>query len=649
RAVGRSRLYGLHYLGWMTPLVHAYALSKDDSFATTFADHVDRWYDSRERVRGEWPGLDVIWYSLGVASRGSVMVRALLEFADQPGVADRTWLRMLATVVGGARWLAEKHAAFRHGNWQFSACCSLLEVAALLPEHEEAEQWLDVARARIEDHLRLDVYSDGGHYERAPSYHTLCLDAVQNAAVIAEQSLDWPLAAEPAFAAMHDWLVDMATPTGWVPPFNDSHIVWAGDYLVVGHYLLDRPDYKALVERWVDTSRVRSLLAWLPARPGRRAPFTEYLDAPTATVEPARSRWLAGSRYAVHRTGWGSDDLHLAVNCGPMVAHELESHSHRTALDFVLAGYDAPLAWEAGGPANYDDAAYYEWYQATRAHNTVLVPGRTLGDNHEARLETFLACPEIDVLSATHDGWGTRHRRMLVLVHADGSAPYLLVDDQVADVDGFGWAVHARTPWRSCGPDHHRTTGAPGLLVVGDPTAGLATTRHDEGVACYPDRDGDSRRYEPLHALVREFAGQRARTVVVPFRDRPSQVEVTEGADLTVRIDDHDDRFGDRWWLRSRHGEPVAAAAWSLDPDGPQPNLPVGGTGITAVSATWQPTCVVVTAEASGRGLVRVYAPGVQQASVSGVVVPVSVDGAEVIVDLPSAGRWEVRVERTMR
>ena len=33
------------------------------------------------------------------------------------------------------------------------------------------------------------------------------------------------------------------------------------------------------------------------------------------------------------------------LNCGPYVEHELESHSHHAALDLVLWGHGAPLAW----------------------------------------------------------------------------------------------------------------------------------------------------------------------------------------------------------------------------------------------------------------------------------------------------------------
>lgn len=640
RAVGRSRLYGLHYLGDLACLVQAHALTGDARYATRFATLFDQWYESRDLVRGDWPGLDVVWYSLGVSVRSGPVGNALLRFADVAEVGEATWLRMLATLVGGARWLAEEHAPFRHGNWQFSSCNALLQVASMLHDHEEAADWLGVARRRIEDHLALDVYPDGGHYERAPSYHMLCLGTLQEAAIVAEQRLGWALADEPRFTAMHDWLVAMTTQDGWVPPFNDSQVVWTGDHLVVGHHLLDRPDHKALVERWVSRERVRSLLSWLPPRPGRGDPVAEYEAAPSAPVEPERSVWLAGSRFAVSRTGWDHGDLHLAVNCGPLVEHELESHSHRTALDFVLVAGGRPLVWEAGGPASYDDESYHSWYQATDAHSTIHLPGPALDDEHEAALETWVVLPTIDVVSAAHDGWGSRHTRSLLVVHADGVAPYVVLTDTVDGATEIVSVLHASDPWASSATDRHETSG---LLVVGSRPVDVTSTRHPEGVASYPDR-AKGRAYAPLHGLRRTLRGGVDRTVLVPFRDRPPDVRVEQGEALTVRLDDHVDTFGERSWARSRAGVPVAGAGWAGGVPVVGGRVLAGGSGVDAVSVRWRDDGVDAVAVTEGRTAVRLFAPHATRALVDGVDTGLRRSGDDVLVAVPSAGRWSVRV-----
>ena len=181
RGLGRSRLYGHHYLGWTRPLLQAYALTGETRWLHSWGEIFDRWYAVRDEVHGDWPGLDVIWYTLGVASRTRLFADAL----DLGGAAlpAATRIRLLGSVLGGARWLADEHDSFRYGNWQVVGVCCLATLAALFPEFAEAPTWAGVARERIEEHLALDIDDDGGHLERSPGYHRLCLTSLHDAAL----------------------------------------------------------------------------------------------------------------------------------------------------------------------------------------------------------------------------------------------------------------------------------------------------------------------------------------------------------------------------------------------------------------------------------------------------------------------------------
>ncbi|HWM02930.1 MAG TPA: hypothetical protein VNP92_11420, partial [Actinophytocola sp.] len=113
RGLGRSALYGFHYLMWTVPLLERHLLTGEERWLRSWEDIFLRWYESRDRVRGDWPGLDVVWYTLGVGARTPVLIDAL----DVGGaLLDRqTRVRLLGCVLGGARWLAEEHDTFRPG------------------------------------------------------------------------------------------------------------------------------------------------------------------------------------------------------------------------------------------------------------------------------------------------------------------------------------------------------------------------------------------------------------------------------------------------------------------------------------------------------------------------------------------------------
>jgi hypothetical protein len=615
---GRSGLYALHYLYWTEPLVQAYALSGDGRYAHRFAGLIDEWYAARDQVHGQWPGLDVIWYTLGVACRSQVLIRALHTLGEV--LPDDTWHRIVATLLGGARWLAEEHDVFRHGNWQLVGCAVLVEIAGYLPEFREAPAWAALAQRRLVEHLALDVYADGGHYERSPTYHAMCLGGLQNAALYDDALRD-----HPRLRVMHDWLLAMATPGGVVPPFNDSHLVSAGEPLLRGWHLYGDPTYLAAARRWLPRQRIAETLAWLAPRavPG-------HVPQPPATG----SVWLPQSKFAVLRSG----DYHAGVNCGPHIEHELESHSHLAALDLVLWGYGQPLAWEAGGPDSYDDPAYQTWYRATRAHNTIRVGEADIGVEHDAEVSVCALLPEVDVLIAAHNGWSSTHRRVVLFLR--GEPPYWVVTDEYHAAP-YQWQLHGLQAWAGDpGTGLHGGDG-PGLLVL--PAGQPETVRTTEGPTRVPGGDGSSVPAN-LAGLALHYLPGRSSHVLVPYAAAPPPVTVSEvDGQLRVAHAGGLDTLGEGQLIRTADGQVTAAAMWAADQIVHKGRTLVAGR-VNALGLSVHGDRYTMTAEAAGRTALWVDAAG--PARLDGIPITATrVDGGSRLI-LPAAGRWSVQIDR---
>jgi hypothetical protein len=617
-AHGRSGLYGFHYLYWANPLVQAYALTGERRYADRFGAIVDDWYASREQVRGEWPGLDVVWYTLGVACRSQVLVGALHTLGDELG--EKTWHRLVATLLGGARWLAEEHDAFRHGNWQLAGCAVLAEIAAYLPEFTEAPAWATVARERLHEHLLLDVYADGGHYERSPSYHVMCVSGLQNAAL-----RDGSLREHPRLRAMHDWLLAMATPGGVVPPFNDSHLVPAAEPLLRGWHLYGDPAYLAAARRFMPPERIAETLSWLEPRD---------LPDDLPHLAPAGSVFLPQSKFAILRAG----GHHGVVNCGPYVEHELESHSHHAALDLVLWGHGVPMAWEAGGPASYDDPEYQTWYRATRSHNTIRVGDGDVGEDHDARVEVCALLPEVDVLVAEHDGWAVPHRRCVLLLR--GEPTYWVVIDDYPD-GPYRWQLGAMSAWAGDPATGLHGDGGPGLLVLpADPVeavhTGTGQTRVSAGASASTPAT--------LHGLTLHYPAGRSRHVLVPYAEAPPAVTLSDaGGALRVVHACGVDTITDGSMVRTRDGRVTAAALWAGDRIVHQGRTLVSGK-TRAVSLTVDGDRHTVTADVEARTALWIAGAGATRLDGVRITVP-QLDGGS-RVTLPAAGRWTVQINR---
>ena len=75
-------------------------ITNDPKYLDDFERLFNQWYEQRDNVTGGWPGLDVVYYELGLGVRN----RLFLEFyaLPQSDRAVQTHERMLKTLLGAA-------------------------------------------------------------------------------------------------------------------------------------------------------------------------------------------------------------------------------------------------------------------------------------------------------------------------------------------------------------------------------------------------------------------------------------------------------------------------------------------------------------------------------------------------------------------
>ncbi|TDW24028.1 heparinase II/III family protein [Kribbella kalugense] len=659
---GRSQLYGFHYLGWLAPGVQAWQLTGDERYLQAFERHFDEWVERRDSVIGEWPGLDVIWYSLGTWARCRSLLPTLEVLTNSP-LSDCVWGRLVATLVGGARWAYDEHDVFRHGNWQLVCATELLHLSTVLPSLVESAAWAERAHQRIEEHLALDIYPDGGHYERSPGYHGMVLDALQTAARI-----DPAVAAHPRFAAMHTWLCELVSSGGWLPHLQDSGVVWPAASLLRGSYLLDDPALARVAAQWLPDSQFATEAAAYPAWTDeeRQARWMHTLSTAREQAAPElpATTVLPESGYTILR----SDEVRAVINHGPHIEHELESHSHRAVLDLVLDGWQQPLLWEAGGPPSYDDPEYLTWYQSGRGHNTVLVDDRELSTDRGVTVEPLIETDQLAVFSGRHRGNGVRQARTVAMVREEPA--YVVVTDSAAGPHTFRACWHALHPWRQVGPLAYDAAApdGPGLLLIeaGDAAtpsaeAGIGATpsvearidatpsvepgngattsvETSEGVARRPFPDRRVAEYGPLHTLSLGRSSGDFTTVLVPHAgSEPPSVSVAQAdGELVVEYGNTVDRVSSSSWTRIRSGKLSWATGWRV--------LELAGLMKTSepVDVLAAVTDGLLRLEITCPGRCAVWVPPGAGIRVDGIAIDAEVDEGWARLTLPYAGRWLV-------
>ncbi|HUP71338.1 MAG TPA: alginate lyase family protein [Acidimicrobiales bacterium] len=240
---------------------------------------------------------------------------------------------------------------------------------------------VDLATRHLTRQLPVQVLSDGGHFERSPSYHCQVLgDLIDISEILKAAGRPAPAQLGTAIASMRTWLGAMLLPDGDVPLFNDCTRVG--------------PELLALLEP-------------VPAPPGEQ-----------------RLTVLQPSGYAVIRTANGR--IHLVADIGPPCPPELPAHAHADCLSFELAVDGQRLVVDTG-TSTYRPGPRRDYERSTAAHNTVEIDGDNQTEVWGAFRAARRATPRLETatdegpgqpvtVTASHNGYerlpgAPRHRR----------------------------------------------------------------------------------------------------------------------------------------------------------------------------------------------------------------------------------------------
>ena len=427
REVGQSGKYGFHYWMWSRPLIMASVLTGDQRYTEKFDRLFNEWYEQRNSISSSIPGLDVVYYELGLGMRNRMFIENHMLPCRTRTV--ETHVRMLKTMITAGRWLyeLERWEGYRPGNWQVHGSYMLVQVGLVFPELRESAGWLSMGLRRITEHLSEDFYADGGHSERAPRNYTLATYLnYRNIVYLLDAYGERPDVSSRIKASMGktiDWWITMIAPTGEVPAINDSHRgLFPASILRDGARMFGKPEAYAVL---------RNLLGETGSAAGPLPPYT--------------SRNMPASGFAVMRTDWTPGALYLSVNYGPFAGF----HTHLDMLDFEIYAYGRAMAVDAGVGLTYDDTLYYPWYRSSRAHNMVTVNDSSIErEGIEGQRIRWGSTGTVDYFSGEQSGYrrfGVLQRRQIVFVK-----PYywLMCEDIHSSRSGDTLSWYCHTPGR---------------------------------------------------------------------------------------------------------------------------------------------------------------------------------------------------------
>jgi hypothetical protein len=266
---------------------------------------------------------------------------AFCSFVDSPTLDDDSLFLYLKSYYEQALYLRKTHSD--SSNWLTFEMCGLYSTAVLFPELKEAEEWRDYVLDIALADLNRGWMPDGVTIELSPGYGQF----FRNYLAISDLARDVGIS-NPKLEALVEKTerlyvpyLQMMTPDGKTPEFNDNHAV-------------DVPELmKAAVERFP-----RDDFQWAATR-GREGTCPDYLS-----VAFPYAGWLT------IRSGWEWNANYLCFDAGPAGYR----HAHQDKLSMVMWAYGRRILIDNG--PNYDGSAFESYFRDTFSHSTGLVDNR---------------------------------------------------------------------------------------------------------------------------------------------------------------------------------------------------------------------------------------------------------------------------------
>lgn len=317
----------------------------------------------RDFAKDAWNGRATANRLLHWAVAGS-----MLDLAEPD--PDAAWLGQQLAVAG--LFLRDNLELDLLGNHLFRDAIGLLFAQELCDVAPDALNWLEAQ-------VREQVLPDGGHIERAPMYHAICLqDLVEARLLLGDRTPDWLREAELAMAG-----------------FLESIVLGDGDVPLLGDGWLGEVDCNAILHA------VRSQ------------------GEPPAPIEPEQHSGIAALRRG---------DLRLVARVGRHGPDYLMGHAHADLLSFDLSSGTRRVVTDTGTHV-YDPGTEREALRATRAHNTIQIDAAEqlevwgsfrVGRRGHARCHSRSETGNCRWISASHEGFSFLpgrpiHHRLLAL------------------------------------------------------------------------------------------------------------------------------------------------------------------------------------------------------------------------------------------
>lgn len=298
----------------------------------------DRAHEVKVHLISDWiaknpPGTGDGWEPYTVSLR---IVNWIKFFLTHDKILQESWLQSLYTQAAWLERNLEHHILANH----YLKNAVAMFFAGMYFEEGDADRWLKKGWAMLCGEAKEQFLPDGGHYERSPMYHSICLVDYLDVLNLVQNSRT---------------------------PFQGEETAWLQRIVAVGLNFLHRMSLPDL-----DIPLFNDSAFGIAPRPSRIFSYAKrVMGHETSAAAGGLALYEAsGSGYYVCRNG---EDM-IVIDCGAVGPDYQPGHAHCDTLSYELAINGRRVIVDSG-VYDYEPSPERAYARSTRAHNTVVIDG----------------------------------------------------------------------------------------------------------------------------------------------------------------------------------------------------------------------------------------------------------------------------------
>ncbi len=316
---------------YLPSFARLYYLHKDEQALKFMMQFIRKWIKENPR-EGNSGNSKYNWYDMQVAWRAIHLSWCYYLCQQGLGKADKELIYNTLEEHAALLLSGFGTQALNEFNHQSHGALAMLYLGVLFPDLKEADQLKASAMRILNHHLENAFYTDGGNTEHMFGYYPFQAHIFRDMYLLCTHNqVAVPNNLLPMLRKMERYLYLVAQPDDTMPPVNDSYPMTVVPIL-----------------------------------------STLYDISGGQTITSKKSHFFPDSQIGVMHVKDSANSWYLLAN----PAKRIGTHAHAGRLSFVLWFNRQPLLVDSGC-CNYDNPRLVDWYRTSRAHNTVLIDGKS--------------------------------------------------------------------------------------------------------------------------------------------------------------------------------------------------------------------------------------------------------------------------------